>query len=173
MSLRPLLTVLALTFFALAACGGSVSPTATASAVSTPTATASAPVPPVASGALTVSTRSTTVGEALSTVSGFTLYYFTPEKGGLVACTGGCATTWPPLKVTGPETKPGNVPGTLGTVALADGSTEVTYNGWPLHTYVHDTAQGMTSGQGIAGKWFVATVELTADSTPPPASATP
>jgi len=157
----------------LAACGGSPSPTATISAGPTPTATASPPVPAVASGPLTVSTRSTAAGEALSTVSGFTLYYFTHEKGGVVACTGGCATTWPPLRVAGPETKPGNVPGTLGTVALADGSTEVTYNGWPLHTYDQDTSQGMVKGQGVAGAWFVATIGLTADSTPAAASATP
>ena len=172
---RRLLTVVMPAAGVLAACGGggAATPTVSSSPGRTPTAAASPPVPAVASGSLTISTRSTAVGEALTTLQGFALYYFTPEKGGVVACTGACATTWPPLKVAGTETKPGNVPGTLGTLALADGSKEVTYNGWPLHTYAQDTAQGMTKGQGIGGKWFVATVGLTADSTPPAALATP
>lgn len=127
----------------------------------------------MASGPLTISTRSTSYGEALTTLQGFTLYYFVPEKGGAIACTGACATTWPPLKVAGAETKPSNVPGTLGTVALPDGSMEVTYEGWPLHTYARDTQQGAANGQRVANAWFVATVGLTANSTPPPASATP
>ena len=170
-----LLTLLTLATTVLAACGSAGSGTAKASptTASTRTPSASPPPPAIASGPLTISTRSTYDGEALTTLQGFTLYYFTAEKGGVVVCTGSCATTWPPLRVVGPETKPGNVSGTLGTVALADGSTQVTYNGWPLHTYAQDTAQGTTKGQGVGGKWFVATVELTADSTPPAASATP
>ena len=156
----------------VAACGqASSAPTGSAapSRTRTPAPTPLAGAPPVATGALTVSTRSTSDGEVLSTLQGFTLYYFTPEKGGVIACTGGCATTWPPLKVTGAETKPSNVPGALGTVALADGSMQVTYEGWPLHTYDLDTQQGETHGQGVAGKWFAATVDLTANGATPAA----
>ena len=34
---------------------------------------------------------------------------------------------------------------------MVNGATEneVTYNGWPLHTYASDTAPGQTNGQGI------------------------
>lgn len=109
----------------------------------------------------------------LTTPQGLTLYYFTPEKGGVVACTGGCATTWPALKATGAPTKPSSVSGTLGTVALSDGSQEVTYNGWPLHTYAADTAAGQTNGQGVGGKWFAATPALTANGVAPAAATSP
>lgn len=109
----------------------------------------------------------------LTTSQGMTLYYFTPEKGGVVACTGGCAATWPPLKASGAESAPSGVTGTLGTVALSDGSMEVTYNGWPLHTYAADTAAGQTNGQGVGGKWFAATPSLSAAGAAAAAKSTP
>ena len=158
-----LVSLLTLATGVLAACGGSASTSSSPSSAESPTPTASAsPTPtPTAAGPTTVSTGSTSLGTVLTNAQGLTLYYFTPEKGGVVACTGGCATTWPPLKAGGAETKPSSVTGTLGTVALSDGSMEVTYNGWPLHTYAGDTAAGQTGGQGIAGKWYAATPGLT------------
>lgn len=160
-----LLSALTVATCGLAACGGTASPTSTptSSAGSAPAASASPTETPTAPGSTTVSTGSTSLGTVLTTPQGLTLYYFTPEKGGVVACTGGCATTWPPLKASGTATKPSSVTGTLGTVALADGSMEVTYNGWPLHTYAADSAPGQTNGQGIGGKWFAATPSLTAN----------
>lgn len=160
-----LVFVLTLATGVLAACGGSASTSSGAASSESPTSTASAS-PTAASatpGPTTVSTGSTSLGTVLTTPQGLTLYYFVPEKGGVVACTGGCATTWPPLKASGAETKPSSVTGTLGTVALSDGSMQVTYNGWPLHTYAADSAAGQTNGQGVAGKWFVATPSLTAN----------
>ncbi|MBV8194443.1 MAG: hypothetical protein JOY80_02840, partial [Candidatus Dormibacteraeota bacterium] len=106
-------------------------------------------------------TGSTSLGTVLTTPQGLTLYYFTPEMGGTVVCTGSCASTWPPFKVNGTPTAPSGATGMLGTVALSDGSTQLTYNGWPLHTYAADTAAGQTNGQGIGGKWFAATPGLT------------
>lgn len=157
----------------LAACGGAAtsgSTSAPGSATAAAGSTTSAPSTPA-----TISTGSTSLGTVLTTPQGLTLYYFTPEKGGTIACTGNCASIWPPLKATGTPSAPSGVTGTLATVALADGSMEVTYNGWPLHTYASDTAPGQTSGQGIAGKWFVATPSLTASggsgATPSPTPA--
>jgi predicted lipoprotein with Yx(FWY)xxD motif len=106
-----------------------------------------------------VLTGSTSMGTVLTNKQGFTLYYFTPEQGGTVACTGACATIWPPLTVTGSPTAASGITGTLGTVA--NGGMEVTYNGWPLHTYSGDSAAGQTNGQGIMGQWFAATPGLT------------
>lgn len=156
----------------LAACGGygtggSTSTPATSGAGSSVTPT------PTPSGPATIGTGSTSLGTVLTNPQGLTLYYFTPEKGGTVACTGGCATAWPPLKPTGTLSAPSNISGSLGTVALADGSMEVTYNGWPLHTYAQDTAPGQATGQGIAGKWFAATPSLSASGASPSASANP
>ena len=168
-----LVSLLTLATGVLAACGStstSSSPTPTEGA--TPTASASPTATPTAAGPTTVSTGSTSLGTVLTNPQGLTLYYFTPEKGGVVACTGGCAATWPPLKAAGAATKPSSVAGTLGTVALSDGSMQVTYNGWPLHTYAGDTAAGQTGGQGIAGKWYVATPSLSSAGAAP-AAATP
>lgn len=170
---RGLIATLTLAAGALAACGGST-PTST----STPARASSSPGAATAtpSGPSTIATGSTSLGTVLTNAQGLTLYYFVPEKGSVVACTGGCASTWPPLKAGGTTTKPPDVPGTLGTVTLADGSTQVTYNGWPLHTYAADSAPGQTNGQGIAGKWFAATPALTANgaaasaATPTPSS---
>ena len=170
---RRLLSVLTLATGVLAACGGaSTSSSPAASASPTATAPASPTEAPVTPGPTTVSTGSTSLGTVLTTPQGLTLYYFTPEKGGVVACTGGCAATWPPLKASGAASKPSSVTGTLGTVALSDGSMQVTYNGWPLHTYAADSAAGQTNGQGVAGKWFVATPALSANGAAP-AAATP
>ena len=169
-----LLSLLTLAAGVLAACGGSASNSATAtpSAGTTSTGAVSPSVTPAASGPTTIATGSTSLGTVLTTPQGLTLYYFTAEKGGLVVCTGTCATNWPPLKASGAETKPPNVPGTLGSVALADGSMQVTYNGWPLHTFAADTAAGQTNGQGVGGKWFAATPGLTANG-PAGAAAAP
>ena len=160
-----LLSLMTLATVVLAACGGSASPSSSPASSEGPTSTPSASPTeaPATPGPTTVSTGSTSLGTVLTTPHGLTLYYFTPEKGGVVVCTGGCASTWPPLKASGAATKPSSVTGTLGTVALSDGSMQVTYNGWPLHTYAADSATGQTNGQGVAGKWFAATPSLTAN----------
>ena len=44
-------------------------------------------------------------------------------------------------------------------------ANEVTYNGWPLHTYASDTAAGQTGGQGIMNMWFAAMPGTSATST--------
>ncbi len=75
------------------------------------------------------------------------------------ACTGGCATTWPPLTVTsaGSVTGGTGVTGRIGTMTRADGTLQVTYNGAPLYFYSGDAAAGDAHGQGIGGVWFAAT----------------
>lgn len=113
------------------------------------------------------------LGQVLTDASGKTLYYFLPEKGGTIACTGGCASTWPPATVSGTPIAGSGITGTLGVVARSDGSSQMTYQQWPLHTYSGDMAAGDTNGQGIAGQWFAATAGLTAaGSTPAAATST-
>jgi predicted lipoprotein with Yx(FWY)xxD motif len=89
---------------------------------------------------------------------GRTLYVYMPEKGGKVACTGGCASLWPPMKSPSggkPATTSAVHPNLVGTVADPSGGTIVTYAGWPLHTYASDTGPGVANGQGVDGKWYV------------------
>jgi predicted lipoprotein with Yx(FWY)xxD motif len=159
----------------LAACGA---------AGGTGSTSAPATSAPAASGT-TVTTGTTSLGTVLTNAQGFTLYYFLPEKNStLGACTGGCLTAWPPLVATGTPTASSAATGTLATVSvMVNGAAEneVTYNGWPLHTYVSDTMPGQTNGQGIEGMWFAATPSTSststgassASSTPTPVAATP
>ena len=46
----------------------------------------------------------------------------------------------------------------LGTTHRTDGTVQVTYNKWPLYTWVIDSAPGDATGQGInnlGGRWYV------------------
>ena len=51
--------------------------------------------------------------------------------------------------------------GKLGTITRSDGSTQATYNGHPLYTYVSDSAPGQDKGNGLnlsGGVWHVVPV---------------
>lgn len=146
------LTVGGLAALLLAACGGT---------------TASGPgSSPAASANALIHTASVTVGgkseTALTTTQGRTLYYFTPDTATSATCTGGCASTWPPLLATsGTPTSDPALSGKLSVLSGANGN-QVVYNGHPLYSFSKDSAAGDANGQGIAGKWFVATPDLAA-----------
>ncbi len=138
-----------------------------------------APTPPASSapGALgagasiTIGTGSSpTLGTYLTGAGGMTLYLRTSDPSGGSSCTGGCATTWPPLTVAaGAQPLAGTgVSGALGTFARPDGSLQVTYNGQALYYYAADTKSGDTSGQGVGGVWFVAPVTGKGGAAPSP-----
>jgi predicted lipoprotein with Yx(FWY)xxD motif len=98
------------------------------------------------------------VGTVLDTSKGLTLYYNTQEAGGKIVCTGSCAQAWPPMTVTGSTPAvPDGVSGTFGTVKRPDGSTQLTFEGFPLYTFSGDSQAGQATGQGLQGVWFAAT----------------
>lgn len=103
------------------------------------------------------------LGAVLVNAQGRTLYYFVPERGGRIVCTGQCTNVWPPLFATSMAPTAGAaLPGQLGVAARASGE-QVTYNHWPLYTFAGDTRPDQTSGQGVfgfGGKWLVATPGL-------------
>ena len=150
---------LAAVALALSACASSSSssPAASTAPTSAPAAGASSSAP--ASSASTVS-MTTINGTAVVTNSkGRTLYWFAPDTSTTSKCTGTCATYWPP--VTGPVTAGTGVTGTLGTITRPDGTTQATYDGHPLYTYVGDTAPGQAKGNGLSlsgGLWYEMTV---------------
>jgi len=113
----------------------------------------------VTTASITVSGKTQTV---LKNANGLTLYYFTPDTSAKVACTAACATTWPPLLATSdsPTASPA-LPAKL-TVLNGTNGKQVLYNGHPLYTFSRDSGQADALGQGIAGKWFVATPDLAA-----------
>ena len=90
----------------------------------------------------------------LTNAKGFTLYWFAPDTATKSVCNGSCAQYWPP--VPGHVTEGPGVTGTLGTITRSDGSSQATYNGHPLYTYVSDTAPGQANGNNLnvnGGLW--------------------
>ena len=95
-------------------------------------------------------------GKILVDANGMTLYRNDQEIGGVIKCTGGCTSVWPPLTVTGTPTAGSGV-GQLTTLTRPDGTTQVESANWPLYHFAADKAAGDTKGDGIAGIWHVAT----------------
>ena len=95
----------------------------------------------------------------LTNAKGFTLYSFAPDTPSMSNCNGTCAGYWPPVTGT-PAAGPG-VTGKLGTIKRSDGTTQATYNGHPLYTYIADTAPGQAHGNNLnlnGGLWHEVTV---------------
>lgn len=158
----------------LSACSSSSSPSSTSSSTSTTAATTtsatttSAATGTTAAGAVTpqyeVKTGKVTgLGTVLVDGQGFTLYMFVPDhQSGKSTCYGNCATAWPPLilptAVDAPVAGPGVQASLLGTTKRTDGTTQVTYDKWPLYTWVTDSEPGQATGQAInnnGGLWYV------------------
>ena len=113
-----------------------------------------------------LTTKSVTVNGKATTVladgNGKTLYYFTPDTPTSAACTGSCASKWPPLLLpSGSSLGQSTLPGSLKTASTANGS-QVEYNGHLLYTFASDQSSTDAKGEGILGKWFVATPDLAA-----------
>jgi predicted lipoprotein with Yx(FWY)xxD motif len=109
--------------------------------------------------AATVSTGSSTLGRILVDGKGRTLYLFEKDTRGRSACSGTCATYWPPLLTHGrPSARGGAAASLLGTSRRADGTTQVTYAGHPLYRYLPDVRPGQTLGQDLhdfGAGWYV------------------
>ncbi|NMR21688.1 hypothetical protein HIR71_15950 [Cellulomonas fimi] len=112
-----------------------------------------------------VDVASTSLGEVLVDAEGMTLYMFDPDAQGASTCYDDCAAAWPPLLTDDddPDTGDGADDSKVGTVARDDGTSQVTYNGWPVYLWAQDTAPGDVTGQAVGGKWWV----LDRDGEPP------
>ncbi|HUI89349.1 MAG TPA: hypothetical protein VLX61_11570 [Anaerolineales bacterium] len=89
---------------------------------------------------------------------GMTLYLYTKDSPGASTCTGNCAKAWPPLLTTGkPVAGTGVDMSKFGTLTRADGTTQVTYNGWPLYYYDKDQQPGDMKGDGVGAVWYLIT----------------
>jgi predicted lipoprotein with Yx(FWY)xxD motif len=99
------------------------------------------------------------MGTYLTGASGRALYLWVADKGGKSACSGACASTWPPVIAKGTPSASGSaMSADLGTTARSDGSKQVTYKGHPLYYYAADTSAGQTTGQGsnqFGAKWWL------------------
>lgn len=141
--------VIPLVALTVAACGGGGAATA-------------ATTPKTSSGAsATVGVASSSLGSILVNSNGHTLYLFKADSGTSSACTGACATAWPPLVAKGtPTGGSGLTASKLGTITRSDGTQQVTYNGHPLYLFIKDKTPGQTTGQGVTAfgaAWFALT----------------
>jgi predicted lipoprotein with Yx(FWY)xxD motif len=108
---------------------------------------------------LTVEVRQhATLGSYVAGKGGMSLYIFKNDSGGTSACTGSCATNWPPLTVSSPAdvTAGAGVQGAIGTMHRADGTIQVTLAGKPLYYFSGDAAAGDANGQGFKDLWHLA-----------------
>ena len=162
------LAVLAVAGLAIAGCGSSGgsstgsegaygeggSSTSSESGEGSKTASAS----PEATGAAVVSVAQTKLGKVIVDSKGMTLYDFHKDKGTTSSCYGGCEAVWPPMLSEGkPQAGEGAMSSKLGTTSRKDGTTQVTYAGHPLYTFVEDTKPGETNGNDFSSfgaQWY-------------------
>jgi len=160
-------TLPALCLALLAACSPSTPATtapsapapATTSAASSPATTASESAPastPAGSDAtaLALMMADSSLGSILVDGNGMTLYLFTNDSPNTSACTGQCLVNWPPL-LGEPAAGTGVDDSKLGSFQREDGSTQASYNGWPLYYWKDDTKPGDVLGQNVNEVWFV------------------
>jgi predicted lipoprotein with Yx(FWY)xxD motif len=161
---------------ATAACSSA----ATASSPSAPASSA-----PAAGSSASASTTGTVItthagsaGAFLTTGSGRTVYLWAKDGMNMSACSGACASAWPPVPATGTLTATGGAKASdLGTITRSDGTKQVTYDGHPLYYFVGDSAAGQVNGQGsdnFGAKWWLvgaSGAEITASDTATAAAA--
>jgi predicted lipoprotein with Yx(FWY)xxD motif len=103
------------------------------------------------------------LGPVLVDGQGLALYLFeTDRRGAPSRCYNICAIQWPPALlpsgVSRPVAGPGIMPSLLGTAPRTDGTTQITYNGWPLYFWPPDHTPGTATGQALTnagGRWYV------------------
>ncbi|MBO0692215.1 MAG: hypothetical protein J2P58_04910 [Acidimicrobiaceae bacterium] len=102
------------------------------------------------------------LGPVLTTSRGMVLYMFPPDAERHVSCVGECAAVWPPLTAAAhvpPKAGSGVQQSLLGTDPNpAGGPPVVTYDGWPLYTFVEDVKPKQARGQAQdlnGGYWYV------------------
>src|SRR5579859_6091282 len=133
-----------------------------AATTSSPSSAPAAGSPASASTAGTViSTQAGSAGAFLTAGSGRAVYLWAADGMNMSACSGACATAWPPVPANGTVTATGGAKASdLGTITRSDGTKEVTYDGHPLYYFAGDSAAGQANGQGsdsFGAKWWLVT----------------
>jgi predicted lipoprotein with Yx(FWY)xxD motif len=151
---------LAIPALLLAACGSSTSPstasgTKSASAMSTKSSSMGGSSSMSSSGTTALTKIKTPIGPVLADSKGLTLYWYAKDTKMTSACTGSCATAWPPLLGKPSAAMGAHLVGKFGTIKRANGMLQATYKGHPLYTYAADSAPGQTKGNGLGGIWHV------------------
>ena len=179
--------VLALPALLLAACGSSTTPSSaggnnygssmsTKSSTSGMTGKSTGKSKSGSSGMMSSSTASlmkvkTHLGAVLADSKGLTLYWYSKDTSMTSACTGGCATAWPPLTGKPMAAMGVRLTGKLGTITRSGGIVQATYKGHPLYLFKFDHASGQVTGQRqnfFGGKWYAVSASGAANTKAPP-----
>ena len=111
-------------------------------------------------------------GEVLANSAGFSLYVLSTESKGKLHCTSSaCLSGWPPLLVAKNTmiTAGAGVKGKVSHVTRGS-KWQVTYNGWPVYTFVGDPGPGKSAGEKIVafgGTWYLVHAGATTNSGTP------
>ncbi|ODA67763.1 Secreted repeat of unknown function [Methyloligella halotolerans] len=107
-------------------------------------------------------------GKYLADGDGRPLYLFTTDTQGkgdskpASSCEADCLKAWPPYIVKkAPEAGEGVNADLIG-VMESEGSSQVTYNGWPLYYFIKDEGKDAPQGQdkhGFGGEWYLLTAD--------------
>ncbi len=118
-----------------------------------PSSNAGVSFPPI--GTIVLIVQRSSIGWVMAKADESVVYtYAKDSKGGPPTCTGSCASVWAPVTGT-PKAGPADTfPGVFGMVTGAGGQKVITYNGYPLYTYV-GAPKFSTKGNGIGGVWHV------------------
>jgi len=165
--MKRLLPFIAVGALVLAACGDDDSASATIPSASPTTAGSTA------TGSTTVTVVQVAgLGSVLADANGKVLYANDEEAAdSSVLCDKTCTDEWPALTTdSGKPTGPAGVTG-LAVAARPDGTSQVTYNGRRLYTFVEDDAAGKATGNGasddFAGQkftWHAVTLNMAGTS---------
>ena len=140
-----------------AACGGSSSG-GNAAVGTSPTATSTQAAANGNGAAVTLTAHKGPAGTYLTTAAGMSIYVFAKDSANKSNCDASCTVYWPPVSGSSAQTSGGANSAMTGTTKRSDGTTQLTYGGHPLYTYVGDKKAGDTNGQGQdlnGGKWYL------------------
>jgi predicted lipoprotein with Yx(FWY)xxD motif len=141
----------------VAGCGGSSMSSSTSSSQESNAPAASGGASSGAAATTVSATSNPELGAVLVNSEGLTVYSFAKDSGTMSSCYGACAKAWPPVTTEGaPTSGEGAMSSQLGTTKRKDGTTQVTYAGHPLYTFVEDRNPGEANGNGIShfgGEW--------------------
>jgi predicted lipoprotein with Yx(FWY)xxD motif len=119
-----------------------------------------------------VSQNITTYSGTLANHAKRSLYLLSTEAGASIQCTGSCLSVWLPLEVTStsaPVTVGPKVAGAIGFVPRGS-EFQVTFNSYPVYTYVGDSGPGQSNGEGVVefgGTWYLLKASATTATTTP------
>jgi predicted lipoprotein with Yx(FWY)xxD motif len=118
--------------------------------------------------------QNATLGQIITDGAGRTLYMYARDTTkNTSTCYDDCAKSWPPFVTQGKtDTLEGIQASLMGTTQRKEGTTQVTYNGWPLYYWNADVKAGDTFGQGIGNVWWVIKGNGDTVTSAPPATIT-